>query len=58
MVNNKLKIEIHDYEGGYEEYGTITKVNGEEMPFRNTDREAIITMILQYLGYDVDVVNT
>ena len=59
----KIKIElnewIYDRECGCcTEYGTTTKVNGEEMPLSNQDTATIVKMILEHLGYEVEVIET
>lgn len=59
----KLTIELHEYshdcsDGCCTDYGVITKVNGEEMPFRNTDIKTILDMILSHLGHEVEIIQT
>ena len=57
MKDVKLKIELTDYNSdSYNDYGTITKVNGELLPFRNMDRATILEQVLNHLGYTVDVI--
>ncbi len=59
----KIKIQLQDYsykcgDGCCDNYGTIVKVNGEELPFQNTDRAIIIEEILKHLGYEVEIEET
>ena len=56
----KIKITLNEYDttcGDWccTDYGTITTVNGVEMPFHNQDAPTIITQILEHLGYDVEM---
>jgi len=56
----KLKIEIEQWshscgDGCCLTYGTTTTVNGVEMPLDNEDTGTIVEMILQHLGYEVEV---
>lgn len=39
------------------DYGMVTKVNGEELEFRNEDTETIVLGILEKLGYEVEIEN-
>ena len=39
-------------------YGIITTVNGDELPFQNTDTETIVKGILEKLGYEVEIEST
>lgn len=59
----KLKIELIDWtydcaDGCCTNYGTTTKVNGEEMPLINQDVGTILEMVLKHLGYDVEIIET
>lgn len=59
----KVKIELNEYmyncaDGCCTEYGTTTKVNGEEMPLNNQDVGTILEMVLNHLGYEVEIVET
>jgi len=59
----KLRIEMNEWEyccadGCCTNYGTTTKVNGEEMPLRNQDAGTIVRMVLEHLGYEVELVET
>ena len=61
MENKNVKIELIDYDCSdcatcFEEYGTITKVNGKELYFRNTERGFIIKAILEELGFIVELI--
>lgn len=63
MSKEKIKIELHDYSYDCADrcctnYGTITKVNGQELETHNTDRTTIIENILRHLGYEVEVEET
>lgn len=56
----RLKIQLKEYswtcgDGCCTDYGTITKVNGTELPFRNQDVEIILEQVLKYLGYEVEI---
>ncbi len=56
----KVKITFENYnnscgDGCCLDYGTITKVNGEELEFRNSDTETIVKGILEKLGYNVTI---
>lgn len=60
MEKPKLKIILKEFsyncsDGCCTNYGTITSVNGNELPCRNQDTETIITQILEHLGYEVEV---
>lgn len=57
---DKIKINLHEY--GYKcsdgccfNYGTITTLNGVDLPLHNQDTETIISQILTNLGFDVEV---
>lgn len=54
-IKPTLAITLEDYKGGFEEYGTITTVNGVKLPFHNTDRRAILEQVLEYIGYEVKI---
>lgn len=58
MEKIKIEFEHYDYECGdgcCYEYGVITKVNGEELEFRNEDTETIVRGILEKLGFEVEI---
>jgi hypothetical protein len=60
MEKPKLKITLEEYcykcgDGCCTNYGTVTTVNGEEMPLRNQDAATILEQVLQHLGYEVEV---
>ncbi len=40
------------------DYGTITELNGEELPLHNSDTYTIIKQILENLGYVVEIEET
>ena len=56
----QVKITFKHYEsycadGCCYDYGMVTKVNGEELDFRNTDTDTIVQGILEKLGYEVEI---
>jgi len=60
MEKEKLKIELIDWDytcgdGCCTTYGTTTIVNGVEMPSNNQDAETILRMVLEHLGYEVEI---
>ena len=60
MDKKKIKIELKDYwyqcgDGCCDNYGTITKVDGEELECHNQDAGTIVKQILEHLGYDVEI---
>jgi hypothetical protein len=62
-MSKKLKIELNEYchecgDGCCTNYGTIVKVNGEEMPYHNQDTSTILEQVLQHLGYEVEIIQT
>ena len=63
MSKPKIKVELHEYnykcgDGCCDHYGTVTKVNGIELPCHNQDAPTIVKQILEHLGYEVEVVET
>lgn len=59
----KVKIELNEYyydcaDGCCTNYGTITKVNGVEMPSHNEDVGTILKHVLEHLGYDAEIIET
>ena len=59
----KLNIDIQEYyntcgDGCCTNYGTITKVNGVELPSHNQDTYTILKQVLEHLGYDVEINET
>ena len=63
MAKKRVKIELQEY--GYHcgdmccyNYGTITKVNGEELDYHNQDAGTIVKGILEKLGYEVELIET
>jgi hypothetical protein len=57
---SSLKITFKEYDyhcgdGCCYNYGTITTVNGIELPTHNQDTETIVRQILEHLGYKVEV---
>lgn len=60
MSEKTLKIDLQEYEnscgdGCCLDYGTVTTVNGVELPFHNQDIPTILTQILEHLGYNVEI---
>jgi len=60
MDNKTLKITFTEYgyscaDGCCYNSGTITTVNGVELPLHNDDGETIAQQILEHLGYKVEV---
>lgn len=61
---DKVTVELLNYEhycgdGCCLDYGTIVKVNGEELPFRNTEISVILEGVLKHLGFtDVEVIES
>lgn len=56
----KLKIKLTEYSSHCHDwccfdYGTITTVNGIELPLHNSDTPTLITQILEHLGYRAEV---
>lgn len=63
MKKQKVKVELDDWDcscadGCCFNYGTTTTVNGVEMPLINQDTATILKMVLDYLGYDAEVIQT
>jgi hypothetical protein len=57
----KLVIELneYDYTGSSNDiYGMVVKVNGVEMPYHNLDTSTILEEVLEYLGYEVEIIET
>ena len=60
METNKLNINLAEYthecgDGCCTTYGTVTTVNGVELPCHNQDAETILRQVLEHLGYEVDI---
>ena len=60
---SRIKIELKDYsytcgDGCCDMYGTVTTVNGERLECENSDTATIIQIILEYLGHEVEVIET
>jgi len=56
----KVVISFEDYsyecgDGCCTNYGTIIRVNGNELPFHNQDIYIQIEQILTFLGYEVEL---
>jgi len=57
----KLEIETWDYtcgDGCCYEWGTTLTVNGTEMEFNNDVDEMRLVQVLEFLGYEVEVIHT
>jgi len=62
-MKEKIKIQFEEWtttcgDGCCTDYGTTTRVNGVEMPLNNQDTETIVEMILDHLGYEVEIEST
>jgi hypothetical protein len=56
VLNIKLEEYCHTCgDGCCTDYGTITTVNGEELPCHNQDASTIVKQILEHLGYKVEM---
>lgn len=58
MKKVKIKLKQYSYncaDGCCANYGTITTVNGEELPCHNSDTYTIVQQILEHLGYEVEM---
>jgi len=56
----ELNIKLTEYchkcgDGCCTNYGTITEINGEELPCHNQDAETILKQVLEHLGYKVNI---
>lgn len=61
LENKKVKIELEDYhhtcgDGCCDDYGTIIKVNDEELDCTNQDVDTILEEVLIKLGYEVELI--
>ena len=59
----KVTIELDDYyydcaDGCCTNYGTTTKINGEELLSQSQDASTIVRQILEHLGYEVEMIET
>lgn len=59
-MKEKLKITLKEYSYSCGDrccykYGTITTINGEELPCHNQDSATIVRQILEYLGYEIEI---
>lgn len=59
-MKSKVKIRLKRYsyrcgDGCCYNYGTITTVNDEELPFHNEDIYTVLQGVLEKLGYKVDI---
>jgi hypothetical protein len=60
-TEDTLKIQIEDYhyqcgDKCCDHYGTVTTVNGIELPCHNQDVETILRQVLEHLGYKVEII--
>jgi hypothetical protein len=58
MIELKITLTEYNYncsDGCCTHYGTITTVNGVELPCHNQDTETIVRQILEHLGYKVEI---
>lgn len=58
----KVKVELKEYmytcgDGCCTDYGTIVKVDGVELPYRNQDVSTILEQVLRQLGYEPEIIN-
>ena len=58
--NKELNITFKEFsyqcgDGCCDWYGTITTINGVELPLHNQDYQIIVEQILEYLGYKVNI---
>ena len=63
IEKSKLKIELNHWhyncsDGCCSNYGTTTKINGEELDCQNEDAATIVEQILIHLGYEVEIDET
>lgn len=61
MGRKKLNIELNEFcydcaDGCCTNYGTITKINGQELELYNSDTATILRQVLEHLGYDVEII--
>jgi hypothetical protein len=59
----KVKIELDEYiyncaDGCCTNFGTTTTVNGVELDLNNQDAGTIVKMVLEHLGYEVELIET
>ena len=60
MSKEKLVVVLDEYydtcsDGCCTTYGTITTINGVELPCHNQDAYTMIGQILEHLGYELDI---
>ena len=58
MKSVKIKIKEYGFscsDGCCYNYGTITTLNGKELPCHNQDAETIVKQVLEHLGYTVEI---
>lgn len=60
VSDSVLNINLTDYgyscgDGCCYNYGTVTKVNGVELPCHNQDVGTILSQVLEHLGYKVEI---
>lgn len=59
----KILIELDEYiydcaDGCCTNYGTTTSVNGVKLELHNQDVGTILKMVLEHLGYEVELIET
>ena len=57
---DKLNISLTEYtyecgDGCCTNFGTVTAVNGVDLPYHNQDTQTILQQVLEYLGYEVEI---
>lgn len=62
-TDKTLNIKLHEYsyhcgDGCCFSYGTITTVDGVDLPCHNQDVSTILKQVLEHLGYTVEIENT
>ena len=56
----KLNISLTEYtyecgDGCCTNFGTVTAVNGVDLPYHNQDTATILQQVLEHLGYEVEI---
>ena len=60
MDKKRLTIVLDEYQSSCSDgccldYGTVTTINGVELPCHNQDAYTMIGQILEHLGYELDI---
>ena len=63
LSRKKIKIELNEYnytcsDGCCSYYGTVTKIDDIELPCHNQNVGTIVSQVLSYLGYEVELSET